>query len=120
MLGDTFAITYNAVAKTLQKVSVGNYTATYYLDDSANHMIFTASVKHTIPGRGQPGESHLVRLDVQLLDASGVLLRTVSSWIVIRTDDGTQDTVQADYCVNALLGWASTGTNIEDVVARES
>ena len=120
MLGDTFGITYNAVAKTLKKVNQDNFGATYYLDDSANDMAFNAAVKHTIPPRGKEGESHLVRLDVDHLDsADGALLRTTSAWIVMKTFVSVQDITDTGHAVDALTLWASSA-NMALVAGRES
>lgn len=121
MLGDTLTVTYNAVAKVLNKVSTGNYAATYYLDDASNHMTFTASVKHTIPAVGASGESHLMRLDVAYFDATtGDLLRTESVWSVFRTTGAPQSTVSLGYAAHAVVDYLDGGTIIADILARES
>jgi hypothetical protein len=117
MIGDTIGITYNAVAKTLNKVNQDAYGADYYLDDTT--MRFYISVKHTIPSRGKFGESHLMRLNVEYLDAGGVLLRTASAWTVIRTDDANQDYVTSQRVVAALLT-ATTTANTNKLLGRES
>lgn len=121
MLGDTLTVSYNAVNKVLNKVSVGNYTATYYLDDSANHMTFTASVKHTVPAAGASGESHLMRLDVAYFDATtGELLRTESVWSVFRTTGSAQNSTALGYSAHAIVDYLDGGTIIADILARES
>jgi hypothetical protein len=94
-----------------------NYGAEYYLDDGQTK--FNLTVKHTIPARGKPGESHLARLDVEHYDAAGVLLRVASSWTVIRTDNGIQDTNSSKYAASALQTFL-TAANIAKIVGRES
>lgn len=119
MIGDTIAVTYNAVSKTLNKVNQDSYGADYYLDDSANLMRFFIKVRHTIPARGKSGESHMLRLDVEHYDANGVLLRTASAWKVIVTNDGVQDYVSSQRVQAALLT-AETTTNTNKILGRES
>jgi hypothetical protein len=119
MIGDTIGITYNAVAKTLVKVNQDNFGADYYYDDSAALQRFFLKVRHTIPARGKTGESHMMRLDVETYDASGVLLRTSSSWNVLATNDGIQDTTVSGRVQAALLT-AATSTNTNKLLGRES
>lgn len=119
MIGDTFGLTYNTVAKTLTKINQDNYGAVYFLDDSANLMRFTLNVKHTIPKKGGSGESHLIRLDVEHYDSDGVLIRTSSAWTVIRTDDSTQDSDASSYTTLALVGELDS-TLVGQLVGRES
>lgn len=117
MIGDTVSLTYDAVTKTLSKINQDNYGAVYYLEDGLER--FTMSVKHTIPGRGKPGESHLVRLDVEHYDAEGALLRTSTAWTVVRTDQGIQDSASSEAAANALVAWLSAA-NVTKIVGRES
>lgn len=117
MFGDTIGITYNAVAKTLNKVNQDNYGAEYYLEETG--IRYRASVAHTIPKAGQPGESHMFRLDVEHYDGNNVLLRTASSWAVIRTSDAVQDSTSSTRSANAMVGFLS-GANVTKLVNRES
>lgn len=117
MIGDPVQITYNTVAKDLVRVNQDNFGASYYLEDGTER--FNLSVKHTIPAKGKPGESHLVRLDVEHYDANSVLLRTASAWTVIRTDNGIQDATSSSRAALALLGLL-TSANITKVLSRES
>lgn len=118
MIGDTIGITYNSVAKTLNKVNQDNYGADYYLEDGTER--YSIAVRHTIPAKGQPGESHMLRLNVEHYDATtNELVRTCSAWTVIRTDDGTQDYTDSQYVMAALLT-ATTTTNTDKIIGRES
>jgi hypothetical protein len=119
MIGDTVAVTYNAIVKTLNKINQDNYGSNYFLDDAANLMKFTLTVKHTIPPKGKFGESHLARLDVDHYDASSVLLRTATAWGVIKTDNGNQDSTSSSRVALALQTFM-TSTNIGKLVGRES
>lgn len=120
MIGDTIAVTYNAVAKTLVKVNQDSYGSDYFLDDSANLMRFTLTVRHTIPKRGKFQESHLMKLQVEFLDSSTLEVeRTASSWGVIRTDDAIQDLTSSQRTQAAFLT-AWTSTNTTKMLGRES
>lgn len=119
MIGDTIGITYNAVAKTLSKVNQDSYGADYYLDDSTNLMRFYLKIRHTIPARGKSGESHMLRLDVEFYDSAGTLLRTVSAWNVMVTNDGVQDYTSSQRVQAAMLT-AATTANTNKLLGRES
>lgn len=119
MLTEPIAITYNAVVKNLVRVNQDSFGAVYYLDDTANLMRFTLSVKHTIPAAGAFPESHLMRLDVDMLNVDGSLLRTVTSWGVMKTDTSQQDLVTSQRVQAAFLtAWTSANTN--KLLGRES
>lgn len=117
MLGTTLGITYNAVAKTLSRIKDDGYTADYYLDDGSTK--FRLSVKHTIPPRADPGESHMVRLDVDHYDVNGLFVRTASAWMVIKTFDNVQDTTASNNAANALRTLADA-TFVGKLNTRES
>lgn len=119
MIGDTIGITYNAVAKTLAKVNQDGYSADYFLDDSANLLRFTMKISHTLPTKTNPGESHLMKLSVEELDASGTVIRTAHSWGVLRTDGAPQSLVLSQRTQAALLT-ALTVANTNKMLGRES
>lgn len=119
MLGSTIGLTYNGVAKTLVLVNQDNYGGVYYLNDSANSMAFTMTVKHTVPARGKFGESHLVRLDVDHYTA-GVFVGRSSTWQVLKTEESVQDALKSRYTTLALTGWTNVQANIDKVIGRES
>lgn len=119
MLSEPIAITYNAVVKNLVRVNQDSFGAVYYLDDTSNLMRFTLSVKHTIPAAGMAPESHLMRLDVDMLNADGTLLRVVTSWGVMKTDTAPQDLVSSQRVQAAFLtAWTTANTN--KLLGRES
>nr|UJQ84876.1 MAG: hypothetical protein 2 [Leviviridae sp.] len=116
-LGDPISITYNGVAKSLAKIYNASGGIEYTLDEVT--IRYTLSVKHTIPPKGESGESHLARLDVDHYDASNVLLRTSSAWMVIKTFEGVQLATASDYAAQALVDFLTDG-NIDKLIARES
>jgi hypothetical protein len=119
MIGDTIPVTYNAVVKTLSKVNQDGYSAEYFLDDSINLMRFYLTVKHTLPSKSNLGESHLMKLLVDYLDATGAIVRKASSWTVMRTDNSAQDMVTSQRVQAALLT-ATTVANTNKMLGRES
>nr|APG77005.1 hypothetical protein [Beihai levi-like virus 7] len=118
MLENTLSINYGAAAVTLTRVNQDNYASTYFGEEGQQK--FTMNVKHTIPDRGLPGESHLVRLDVEHYDTNGVYLRTSSAWTVIKTFDSTQDSTACSDTVAALQDFTGVPANIDRVIAQES
>lgn len=121
MITDPISITYNAVAKSLNRINQDSYGAVYYLDDSANFMRFTLTVKHTIPKSGvQTPESHLMRLDVDFISSTdGSVVRTTSTWGVLKTDVTSQDLVSSQRVCAAFLT-AFTTTNTDKLLGRQS
>jgi len=61
----------------------------------------------------------LMRLDVDFLDAAGTLIRTGTSWGVMKTDAAQQDLVTSQRVQAAFLtAWTVTNTN--KLLGRES
>jgi len=119
-LADPLVVTYNAVAKNLNRINQDAYTATYYLDDSSNNMKFTATVKHTLQKTGAFPESHLMRLDVEFLDSvTKKTVSIVSSWGVMKTDLAGQDLVTSQRVQAAFLtAWVTANT--DKILTRQS
>lgn len=117
MFADPLVITYNAVPKNLVRVNQDARGSDYYLDDGL--LKFSGSIRHTIPPKGGTGESHMLRIDVDEHDANGVYLRRTSTWLVIKTFDNTQKTVDAGYAANATVGVLGTA-NVAKLLAREN
>jgi len=83
-------------------------------------MKFSLNIKHTFPAkRGEAGESHLVRLDVEHYDINGLYLRTTSSWNVIKTFDGSQVSAESSNTQVALAGILDA-TFVDSIVGGES
>nr|APG77266.1 hypothetical protein [Wenling levi-like virus 1] len=117
MLSEPITVTVDAVAKSLPRVNQDNNGSTYYLDDGQQK--YTLSVKHTIPPRGESGESHLVRLDVEQYDTDGMYLRTQSAWMVLKTWDQGQDSAELDIAGQGLVD-LMTDTFLDSIIQRES
>jgi hypothetical protein len=115
-LGDPISLTYDGAAQAVNRINQDNYGAVYYGEGTDKK--FTLSVKHTIPSRGESGESHLVRLDVEHY-AAGVYIRTASAWMVIRTDDGVQDQEMSEDAAECVVALCSAA-NLTKIIGRQS
>lgn len=113
---DPLVITYNAVAKSLNRVNQDNNGSTFFLDDGTEK--FTLTIAHTVPAPGVPGESHLLRLDVDHYNSEGVYQRRVSTWMVSKAPDGSQVTADHDLAAQALVDLA-TDANIDKLLGRQ-
>lgn len=119
MFADTLAVTYNAVSKTLPRLTDGSYTAKYGLDDGGTEY-FALRIEHTVPSSPTSfGESHMVRLDIARYDAEGIYLRTDSAWFVMKTTDAKQSSADIDLTAQALVDFL-TDSNIDKLAAREA
>jgi hypothetical protein len=114
---DPITLAWDAGTVTMNRINQDNFGAVYYGTSGVRR--FTLTVKHTIPSRGAFGESHLLRLDVEVYDANGVLLRTSSAWAVVRTDSGIQDQEESEDATEALVDFLSDA-NITKLVSRQS
>lgn len=117
MLDNQLTVTFGATPVTVTRVNQDNFGSTYYGENGDEKVTLTFA--HTIPPRGQPNESHLVRLNVEHYDAEGIYLRTSSAWTVIKTFDGIQDSAKSAECANALSAFLDS-TIVGKLVARES
>jgi len=118
LLNNSITITYNALSVTLNRVAASGFESTYF-GTTGNDKI-TMNVKHQIPARGKSGESHLIRLDAEMYDASGIYYATASSWMVIKTFDGVQVDLDSTRIATALADFVKAGTNMAQIVGRES
>jgi hypothetical protein len=122
-LGDPITLSWNGANKTLVRTARDlPFGHEYFLDESAaDGLRFTLTINHTVPKVvGAPGESHLVRLDVeQYSQPAGTLERVSSAWAVIKTFTGKQDSTLSNYTAGALSAFLD-GPTITKVVARES
>lgn len=116
-LSDPVVLAYDGGNLNFARINQDNYGAEYYVVSGTKRL--TLSIKHTKPAAGEPGESHLIRLDVEHYDANGLLLRKASAWTVIRTDLGIQDQESSEDVTEALVALLTAG-NITKFVGRES
>lgn len=118
MFANTIDLTYNGATVTLNRVVQDRNGSEYYKSNGTTR--HTLKISHTIPSNGSFGESHMVRHDVQHLDATtGDVLRTASSWFVMKTFDGLQDDDAIEDAANALAVFLSTA-NVTKLVDREN
>lgn len=119
MFADTLSVTYNAVAKTLTRMTNGSYQVKYGLDDGGT-MYYNLRIEHTVPSAANGvGETHMIRLDIDNYDADGAYLRRDSAWFVLKTSDAKQDSTAIDYTAQALVDFLSDA-NLLKLVAREA
>jgi len=119
MLGSTITLSINAVNKVLARVNDSEpYTSNYFLEDGL--VDYELKITHTVPKNRNSGtkESHLVRLDVTTYDSDGILIRKQSTWTVMETSTGRQDSTTAGYYVDGLLNWVETNKAL--ILARDS
>lgn len=118
MLGSTITLSVNSVNKVLARINDSEpYQSTYFLEDGLVDL--TLTIKHQVPSqRAASKESHLVRLDVVEYDSTGALIRRQSTWTVMETPLGRQDTTNLGYYFAALVSWASTNKAL--ILARDS
>lgn len=116
MFADPQTFNYNAVSKSLNRINQDGYASEYFLDGGT--IRFTLGVKHTIPPRGGSGESHMMRLDVDAYDGSGVYVRRNSVWVVAKTFDNSQSSTDLGYTLDALIANLTAG-NRTKLLGRE-
>lgn len=117
MLSSPQTVTYDSASVNLNRINNDNYTSDYF-GKAVDGTGITLQVKHTIPVKGGDGESHLIRLDIDHLDSSGVFAKTVSAWLVMKTAGLPQDDSDVQLAVDALL--ALVPTIDSSVIGRES
>lgn len=116
------ALTVGAEVYSLPFITGGNYAGTYYDVSAAGTERLTVTVRHTIPSGSGNVESHLVRCDLDYLDADGAVERTDSAWMVLKSSGSAQNTTELkDLAVGmtAMLE-ASTNAVLLKVLGRES
>jgi hypothetical protein len=104
MLANTLSLTIGGDTVTMTKVDQSNYSSTYLGDDAGNAVKLT--VKHDLKAK-----SHLVRVDYQVNDSEGLLVREMSAWTVLRTGVATQDTATLIEVGASLAGLLTASTN---------
>lgn len=118
MLDNTLSIGYGATTGiVLTRINQDTFGSQYY--GESGDMKFSLNIKHTIPPRGQAGESHMVRLDVEHYDAQGIYLRTSSAWTVIKTFDSIQSSADSSDTYDGLTGLVNS-TLAGRIIGRES
>lgn len=121
-LADPLVANYNAVAKSSNYVDEveGGPGRVYFLDDSANGMRFTVKVAHITPAVGKFPEQHMIRSDIDHVDAvTGLVTHRCSVWTVMRADLAPQDLVKMQRALAYHVALLST-TNTDKILTRQS
>jgi len=119
MLANTITTSYNGNILTLTKVREGNFSSEYsgIVDVSLERA--RCYINHTIPKRGESGESHLVKVAIEHVDANGAYFRTTQSHNVIKTLDAVQG-VAATKATQATLVDVISSVFTDQVINGES
>lgn len=104
MLVNTLSVDFGGETVDLQKVEESKGRSTYRGESTNGERRFALTVNHTTPPRGEGGESHHVRLDVEHFTSDGTYVRTSSAWVVIKTLDAPQNKSVSEDTQNALHG----------------
>lgn len=123
MLSNEYSLTVNGSTISMVRVNQDNYGSVYRGESGLKE--YTLTIKHTIPPRGKPNESHMIRLDCTEVDAEGAFLGTTSAWAVAKTPDRVQDSAESVNLLSALVAFlpSDSGNTVsvaERVVKRES
>lgn len=121
MLANSISLTLGSDTLVLKRINQDNNASTYFGRVGATTDV-TMSVKHTFPrNRVTPGnESHLVRFDLDVYDATTKqLLRRNSVWTVMQVASGIQDSVQLKQAYELITEFM-TSDNIDAILGRES
>ncbi|UJQ85849.1 MAG: putative coat protein [Shiltuvirus faecivicinum] len=119
MIGDTVALTVNAVGKTLSKINQDSYGAEYYLRETDRE--YRMKIRHSKQAptaTGKPVDRHNVELTCTILATSTTpsIVRTAYFVLVNEHDDVYLDN---RYIAKALADWQSTA-NLDKVYIWES
>lgn len=119
---DPIVLTVNAEVYNLAKINPGNYSGEYYDVSAAGTERATLQVKHTLPSSNGAVESHLVRLDIENLDANGLVERTDSVWVVMKTAGAAQSSADLQFMLTGLVSALQATTNLltSQVLGRQS
>lgn len=124
MLSSPISVTYDGTAYSLHRTEFDNNRGSFYYVKPDGTLKLVLSIAHTIPKKvNGAGEQHLVRLDVSTFDAvTGILLRTVPVWTVLRTDGNVQDSATSKKAAEALFSFltATSSANLVAALDRRS
>lgn len=103
MFSDTITLDFEGTDDlVLNKRKEGNYSSEYF--GTVGDVDIIMSIKHTFPkSRGSGTESHLVRFDLTEYDSTtGLIVRQASTWRVMATNTGRQDSTQMGNLYDSL------------------
>lgn len=119
MIGETLTVTYDGVAKVLNRINQDNYTSEYFVRDAVES--FTVRVRHSNESvrAGQPAyERHQVDLTRVVFATPTSPERQFQAYTVIRLQKGS-DPDQAEKLTAALCGLESAAF-IDKIVGWQS
>lgn len=119
MLGDTVAITVNAVAKTLAKINQDGYASEYYLRETLQE--FRMKVRHSKDRPAADGvqvDRHNVEL-TQTVYATSTTPEIIRKAYCVITNRFSDDATQVGYLQGALNGFM-TAANVTKLANWES
>jgi len=114
------SVLYDGNALILTKVREGNFSSEYMGTVAVTNERAKLEVKHTIPGRGQSGESHLLKLSIEHVDVDGNYHSTTQAHEVIKTLDSVQNYDRSLETHNTLISILGNNSIVVDALNRES
>lgn len=119
MLGDTLAITVNAVAKTLRKINQDAYSAEYLLRETTQE--FRMKIRHSAEKAlvsGLPMDRHNAELTQTIFPSVTYPTGLTRQVYVVLRNAKSDAATDVDYLSDALADW--TKTNAPALVGWES
>lgn len=122
MLSEPLSVTVGSDVISMSRINQDNYSAVYYGVSTDGLRRYTAQVRHTLPTANSKTESHLARLDCEVVDTDGAVLGTRSVWVVPKVSGFAQ--IESDM-VNLYTGLttlleASTNAVLKGILGRQS
>jgi len=120
MLAESITLTNGTNNTVFTKRREGNFSSEYRGVTDITGEICILTVNHTLPGRGQPNESHLVKVVIQHLDANGDYSHSTQGHVVLKTLDNIQDADDSNEAAQMLHAFLANGTYRDKIIAGES
>lgn len=122
MFADPQSFTYNSVAYSMPRIVVGSYSGEYRGEFGGPALRGRLKVAHTMPkdSHTDSPEQHYIEISLDEDNAStGDHERTTRAWLVVRTQDGAQNSAQANLLCNALVAYL-TPARVAKLIGGES
>lgn len=119
MFADTLTLDYKGTDDlVLVKRKESNYSSEYFGSVGLDDVVMT--IKHTIPATRLGGEhSHMVRFDITRYDAANAIVARFSTWRVLASYLGQQDSVTLADIYDSSSEFLNPG-NITKILNGES
>lgn len=108
MLNANLDVVVGADTYSMSRINQDNNASDFFARAASGANRLSLSVKHTLPTPNEPGESHLIRLDLDRHDAEGIHIRTDSVWVVMKCTGGSQDTTELNNLMMGLVNVLTT------------